>query len=63
MDKVANVLIGTNLFSIVRYWAVFWLILIDPFLPDLFTSVDLVWQFFEEEGVLIGKLVLREPSS
>jgi hypothetical protein len=60
MDEVTNILIGSNLIIVVWNVGIFWLILINPFLPDLFTSVNLVWKLLKEEGMLIGKLVLGE---
>lgn len=60
MNEMTNVLVSSNLLSIVRHWAVFWLILINPFPPYSFTSIDLIWQLLEEECVLIGEFMLGE---
>ena len=58
MDEVTNVLVRVNLLFIIWYWDVFWLSFINPFLPDLLVSVDSIWKFFEEHGVIVTELVL-----
>jgi len=60
MDKVTNVLVGTDLLLVVWDWSVLWLVLIDPLSPDLVISGDSVWKLLEEEGVVVVELVLRQ---
>jgi len=60
VDEVTNVLISVDLILVIWDRCVFWLVLIDPCLPDLVVSLDLVLQLFEEHRVLIGELMLRE---
>ena len=57
MDEMSNVDITSDLLLIVWYWNVFWIILINPFSPDLFISVDSIWELLEEEGVIVSELV------
>jgi hypothetical protein len=58
MNEVADVLISVNLLFIVRNWNVFWFILINPFSPGLFVTLDSIWQLLEEESVFIGEFML-----
>ena len=60
MDEMTNVLVSTDLLFIVWNWCVLWIVLIDPLSPDLFISVNSIWELFEEECVFIGELVLRQ---
>lgn len=55
---MTNILIGSNLLSIVWHNSILWLVFINPFLPDLLASVDFIGDLLEEECVLVGKLVL-----
>jgi len=57
MDKMSNVYITSDFLLIVWYWNVFWIILINPFSPDLFISIDSIWKLLEEEGVIVSELV------
>lgn len=58
MNEVTNVLISLNLFMIIRNINTFWFVLINPFSPNLFISLNSIWEFFEEESMLISKLML-----
>lgn len=59
MNEVTDVGVGTDLLGIVWHYSIFRLIFINPLLPNLFTSVNFVRKFLEEEGVLVGELMLR----
>jgi hypothetical protein len=58
MDEMSNILVSVDLILIIWDWCIFWLVLVNPCLPDLIISLDFILKLFEEHGVLICKLVL-----
>lgn len=55
---MTDILVGTDLILIVWDWHVLWLVLVNPFSPNLVISGDSVWKFLKEECMVIVKLVL-----
>jgi hypothetical protein len=60
VDEVSDVLITSDLLFIVWDWNILWIVLIDPFSPVLFISVNSIWKFLEEEGMVVSELVFRK---
>jgi hypothetical protein len=58
VDEMTDVDITGDLLLIIWNWNVLWIVLINPFSPDLLVSVDSIWELLEEEGVVVSELVL-----
>ena len=60
MHEMPDVLVGIDLLLVVWHWHCLRLVRSDPLSPDRLVPLNSLWDFLEEERVLVRELVLRQ---